>query len=115
MQRGLGVLSGATAVWLALGAAAEARTIFVSNEQGNTISIVDGDTLELVQEVPVGERPRGIVLSPDGKYLYICASEDDTVQIMDTETFEIIGELPSGPDPEVIVISPDGAKIYAAN
>ena len=71
---------------LALGGAAEARTIYVSNEKGNTISIVDGDTLELVQEVPVGERPRGIVLSPDGKFLYICASDDDTVQIMDTAT-----------------------------
>jgi DNA-binding beta-propeller fold protein YncE len=24
--------------------------------------------------VPVGNRPRGIALSPDGKLLYICAS-----------------------------------------
>jgi PQQ-dependent catabolism-associated beta-propeller protein len=115
MQRGLGVLSAATAVWLTLGAGADARTIYVSNEQGNTISIVDGDSLEMVKEIEVGERPRGIVLSPDGKFLYICASEDDTVEIMDTETLEIVGQLPSGPDPEVIVISPDGAKIYAAN
>ena len=99
MQRGLRVLSAATVGWLALGVAAEARTIYVSNEQGNTVSIVDGDSLELVQEVPVGERPRGIVLSPDGKFLYVCASEDDTVQILDTKTLEIVGDLPSGPDP----------------
>ena len=94
----------AAAALLALGAAAEARTIYVSNEKGNSISIVDGDTLELVQEVPVGERPRGIALSPDGKFLYICASDDDTVEILDTETLEIVGKLPSGPDPEVIVL-----------
>ena len=72
-------------------------------------------SLELVKEVAVGERPRGIALSPDGKFLYICASDDNTIQIMDTGTLEIVGQLPSGPDPEVIVISPDGAKIYAAN
>jgi PQQ-dependent catabolism-associated beta-propeller protein len=105
----------ATVALLAAGVAAEARTIFVSNERGNSISIVDGDSLELVQQVDVGERPRGIALSPDGKFLYICASDDDTIQIMDTETLEIVGTLPSGPDPEVIVVSPDGARIYAAN
>ncbi len=104
-----------TALLLALGSAAEARTIYVSNEKGNSISIVDGDKLELVKEVAVGERPRGIVLSPDGRFLYVCASDDDTVEILDTATLEIVGTLPSGPDPEVIVISPDGKTLYAAN
>ncbi len=47
------------------GLGAEARTIFVSNEKGNSISIVDGDTLELIKEVPVGQRPRGIVLGKE--------------------------------------------------
>jgi PQQ-dependent catabolism-associated beta-propeller protein len=114
MDKGPGILMVAAAAWLTLGAA-QARTVFVSNEKGNTITVVDGDSLEVVREVAVGERPRGIALSPDARFLYICASEDDTVQIMDTETFEIVGQLPSGPDPEVIVVSPDGTKIYAAN
>ena len=65
--------------------------------------------------MPVGNRPRGLALSPDGKWLYICASEDDTIQIMDTATRQIVGTLPSGPDPEVMVISRDGSVIYAAN
>ena len=72
MHIDLRVLATATTVLVALGAGAEARTIYVSNEQGNSISIVDGDKLELVKQVEVGERPRGIVLSPDGKFLYIC-------------------------------------------
>jgi YVTN family beta-propeller protein len=49
--------------------------------------------------VPVGNRPRGIALSPDGKFLYICASDDDTIQVMDTATRKIVGTMPSGPDP----------------
>ena len=97
------------------GMSAEARTIFVSNEKGNSISVVDGDTLELVEEVPVGQRPRGIVLGKDNKFLYICASDDDTIEVMDTETLEVVGTMPSGPDPELMVISPDGATIYVAN
>jgi PQQ-dependent catabolism-associated beta-propeller protein len=105
----------AAAALLAVTDGAGARTIFVSNEKGNSISIVDGDTLELVREVPVGERPRGIALSKDGAQLYIFASDDDTIQVMDTTTYEIVGTLPSGPDPELMVVSPDGSRIYVAN
>ncbi len=94
---------------------AEARTIFVSNEKGNSISIVDGDSLELIKEVPVGQRPRGIELGKDGRFLYICASDDDLIQVMDTETYQIVDNLPSGPDPELMVVSPDGKTIYVAN
>ncbi len=103
------------AVALATGSAAEAREIFVSNEKGNSISVVDGEKLELVETIPVGNRPRGIALSPDGRHLYICASDDSTIQVLDTQARKVIHNLPSGPDPELLVVSPDGSTIYVAN
>ena len=33
---------------------------FVSNEKGNTISVVDTDKMETVATIPTGQRPRGI-------------------------------------------------------
>jgi PQQ-dependent catabolism-associated beta-propeller protein len=69
----------------------------------------------VTQTIPVGNRPRGIVLSPDGSQLYVCASDDDTIEILDTGTLKIIGTLPSGPDPELMDISPDGKLMYVAN
>ena len=98
-----------------LSAAPQAREIFVSNEKGNSITVIDGDKLEVKATIPVGNRPRGIVMSPDGKFLYICASDDDTIQIMDTTTHQIVGTLPSGPDPELMDISPDGSVMYGTN
>ncbi len=115
MPRRLPILTLTAAMLAIFGQPALARTIFVSNEKGNSISIVDGDRLELVKEVEVGQRPRGIALSNDGRFLYICASDDDTIQIMDTASLEIVGTLPSGPDPERMSLSPDGTKLYAAN
>jgi PQQ-dependent catabolism-associated beta-propeller protein len=94
---------------------AAALEIFVSNEKGNSISIIDGETLELIETVPVGNRPRGIALSSDGRHLYICASDDNTIQVLDTESRKVVGNLPSGPDPELLVLSPDDALIYVAN
>jgi YVTN family beta-propeller protein len=60
-----------------------AYTVYVSNEKGNSISVIDGATLEVKETVPVGQRPRGIMLTKDGKSLLICASDDDMVQILD--------------------------------
>jgi PQQ-dependent catabolism-associated beta-propeller protein len=95
--------------------APQAREIFVSNEKGNSITIVDGVALEPVDTIKVGNRPRGIILSPDGAYLYICASDDHTIEIMETATRKIVGTLPSGPDPELMDLSPDGNTMYVAN
>jgi PQQ-dependent catabolism-associated beta-propeller protein len=71
--------------------------------------------MEVVKTVKVGQRPRGITVTHDGKFILVCASDDDTVQVFDASTYELVGTLPSGPDPELFVLSPDGSKLYIAN
>ncbi len=44
-----------------------AYTAYVSNERDNTISVVDLDQMKTVKTVPVGQRPRGITMTKDGK------------------------------------------------
>jgi YVTN family beta-propeller protein len=44
---------------------AAADTIYVSNEKDNTITVVDGVNLVPIKTIPVGQRPRVIVLSKD--------------------------------------------------
>lgn len=92
-----------------------AYSIYVSNEKDNTISVIDGDSLEVIDTIEVGQRPRGIVMSNDGKLLYICASDDNHVEVLDVETREVLHTLPSGPDPELMALSPDGRYLYIAN
>ncbi len=92
-----------------------AYTVYVSNEKDNTISVIDGNTLELVETISVGERPRGIVLSKDGRYLYICASDDDRIEVLDLPSRQIVYNLPSGPDPELMSLSADGKLLFVAN
>ena len=62
--------------------------VFVSNERDNTITVVDAASLEVVATVKVGERPRGILLSGDGRSLYVCASDSDRVEVMDLATLQ---------------------------
>ena len=94
---------------------AHAYSIYVSNEKDNTITVVDSVTLEPVKTVKVGQRPRGITITHDGKYLLVCVSDDDTIEMIDATSFERVGTLPSGPDPELLSLSPDGKTLYVAN
>ena len=43
-----------------LAAPAWAERIFISNEKGNSITVVDAESLKVARTVRVGERPRGI-------------------------------------------------------
>ncbi|MDX1399335.1 MAG: hypothetical protein R3204_12475, partial [Oceanospirillum sp.] len=100
---------------LTLANPAAADMAYISNEKDNSLSVIDLNTLEVVNTIDVGQRPRGIIFSKDYKQLYICASDDDTVQIMDTATGQIIANLPSGDDPEQFALSPNNRHLFIAN
>ena len=113
-MRVVGLLLG-IALSVALAARAEAYLAYVSNEKGNTITVIDTAKLEVVKTIKVGQRPRGIGLTKDSKYILVCVGDDDAIEMIDTKTYEIIGTLPSGPDPELFAMSPDGKILYVAN
>jgi len=105
----------AFALALAFVTRADAYLAYVSNEKGNTVSIIDTAKLEVVKTIKVGQRPRGIGLTKDGKYILVCVGDDDTIEMIDARTHEIVGALPSGPDPEQFAFAPDGKTLYVAN
>ena len=94
---------------------AAAYTVFVTNEKDNSISVIDGEKLEVTKTIKVGQRPRGIILSKDGKWIIVCTSDDNIIQVYDAKTYEFIKTLASGPDPELLILHPDGKTLYIAN
>ncbi|MFT0860799.1 PQQ-dependent catabolism-associated beta-propeller protein [Ancylobacter sp. G4_0304] len=113
LSTGLMALAGVMIVDAAP-AFAQARA-FVSNERDHTMSVVDMDTLKVIDTVKTGRRPRGIIASPDGKLIYLCASDDNRVEVYDAKTLKLVKTLRSGPDPELFVLHPSGNPLYIAN
>src|SRR4029078_7779066 len=111
----LTVPATAAAVALLFATPALAETIFVSNEKDNTITVVDGKSLEVVKTIKVARRPRGIVLSPDNTELFVAAGDGDIMDVIDTKKLEVSRQLDSGPDPELMAVDPAGKVIYIAN
>ena len=105
------------AMCIALSPAAEAVafTAYVSNEKGNTISVIDTTARKVIDTIKVGQRPRGIALTKDQKYVLVAVGDDDTIQMIDTRTNKVVDTLPSGPDPELFIEDPTGKILYVAN
>ena len=94
---------------------ADASKAYITNEKDNTLSVIDINKRKVVKTVEIGQRPRGITMTKDGKLVLICASDDDRVEVRDAETLKLKYHLPSGPDPELFVLSPDDSILYIAN
>lgn len=106
---------GACLLFSAMSLPALAAKAYVSNEKDNSISVIDTDTLEVVNTFDVGQRPRGILLNSTQDLLYVCASDSDTVQVFDVASGELVKELPSGEDPEQFALHPNDRWLYIAN
>ena len=58
---------------LALGArpAEAAPFVYVANASAATVSVVDRALNSVVATVPVGQSPRGVAITPNGKFVYV--------------------------------------------
>src|SRR5580692_13031014 len=48
--------------------------LYVSNEKSGDVTVIDGSDFKVLDTIPVGKRPRGIQVSPDGKTIYVALS-----------------------------------------
>jgi PQQ-dependent catabolism-associated beta-propeller protein len=94
---------------------AQAETAYVSDELANVVHVIDAPHWDAPTSIAVGQRPRGMALSPDGKRLYVASGNDNRIDVIDLASRRVVDQLPSGPDPERFAVSPDGRWLYVAN
>jgi PQQ-dependent catabolism-associated beta-propeller protein len=93
---------------------AATQRIFVTNEKGNSVSVLNGKTLKVEETLEIGKRPRGIGRSPDGKEIYVALSEEDRIAVIDPGTLKVLRSFPAGKDPETFAVHPNG-RLYLSN
>lgn len=110
-----------------------AERAFVSNEDDGTVTVIDVTLLTPLATVQVGRRPRGLVLSRDGRLLYVAVSGTpkcpppiaaaecdrlprdraaDGIAVVDTVTLQPLRQLHGVSDPERVELSRDGRELY---
>src|SRR3981189_814329 len=93
------LLSG-MALWLTAATPALAFIAYVSNEKSNTVSGIDTDKWAVTATIKVGQRPRGIEFTKNGKFVLVAVGDDDKIEVIDTRTQQVVDSLPSSPDPD---------------
>lgn len=108
--------------------------LYVSDETGGEVVVVDPVEGRVLGRIAVGKRPRGQKISHDGKTLYVALSgspiagpgvdEDklppgdrsaDGIGVIDLATGKVTRVLPSGQDPESFDLSADDKTLYVSN
>ncbi len=107
---------------------------YVSNEDDGTVSVLDVASCRRLATIPVGKRPRGIRLAPDGSSVFVAVSGSpksppgvdptklppadraaDGIALVALASHERTGLLPGGRDPESFDLSLDGRTLFVSN
>jgi YVTN family beta-propeller protein len=108
--------------------------VYVSDESGGNVVVVDPIAGKVIATIAVGRRPRGIAISADATRLYVALSGSpnggpnvdesklpppdrrfDGIGVVDLQSHKLINTFPSNADPETFAISHDGKLLYASN
>jgi YVTN family beta-propeller protein len=115
-------------------AATAAERVYVSDERGGDVVVVDPQSASVVARIAVGKRPRGIQMSPDHKLVYVALSGSpmggpnvdesklpppdrrfDGIGAVDLGAQKLINTYQSGADPETFALSRAGTTLYVSN
>jgi YVTN family beta-propeller protein len=81
-------------------------------EDTKSLIVMDIGTGMVLANVPVGDEPEGVAVSPDGKLVYVTVEGDNVLVAVDPVTFAVIKRIPVGKRPRSVAFAKDGAHAY---
>lgn len=96
----------------AMPAASAPEHVAYITSQGSGLTVLDLATFKPVRTVKVGTDPRGLAITPDGRYVLTANGGDAEVAVVDTATFEIVQRIAVGKNVEFMRMAPDGHEAY---
>jgi YVTN family beta-propeller protein len=106
------------------------KTLWVVNQDSDSISALDVATRRLVAEVPLGPtpvvdpqtmrfepavKPRALAILPGDGKVYVAGQTANAVLVVDAQAKNLVGSIPVGAEPVGIVAAPDGSAVYVAS
>ncbi|WP_179133910.1 YncE family protein [Halobacillus massiliensis] len=79
---------------------------------GNTVTVIDTETDQVIDTITVGTLPLGIGITPNGRRVYVANQLDRTVSVINTAENVVINTIPLDNYPISLVITPDGTRAY---
>ena len=91
---------------------AENYRLYVGNSNGETVSVIDLNSLKVVDDIKIGATLiHGLALIPDGKLLFVTVESDHTLRLVDTTTGETKATIKLTGRPNECAVTPDGRYV----
>lgn len=80
-----------------------------------TVSVIDTASSRLIENIPVGRQPVGIVMSHDGSRAFVSNWDGNVVAVIDTLSLRVIATIPVGVYARGIDRTPDDSLVLVVN
>ena len=91
----------------------DGNRLYMTNTNGNSISIVDTRTLQVVGTIPTGKGPARIAITPDGKTLVYNLQFEPAAGFADIAARKQIATVPLSGRPLSLTLTRDGRRAFA--
>ncbi|HEX8968231.1 MAG TPA: cupredoxin domain-containing protein [Chloroflexota bacterium] len=80
----------------------------------NAVAVLDTASNKLMKTIPIPTGPHGLVVTPDGRWVFASSDGDSVVSVIDTVTDSVADAIQVGATPHGLAITPDGSRVLVA-
>ena len=90
--------------------------VFIANESSNSVTVVDGDTFQVVGTVEArSHATHDLAVSRDGRWLYATNLASGRLSAIDTRSLETVASVATGERAHVVTLTNDNRQAWVAN
>jgi YVTN family beta-propeller protein len=90
--------------------------VYVTNEQGGSITALDTATGSIAWETPLGDiYPGSVAVAPTGSAIYVANQGANTLDVLDAATGVLRDTAPVGDHPDAVALTGDGHYAFVTN
>ena len=93
----------------------DGKMLYISNAWSDNVSVIDTKELQVVQTLPAGFEPSGVVLDTRHNALYVANRLSNDVSVIDLKMGGERKRLLAGRGASYLTLSPDGKLIYCTH
>ena len=108
------VVIGGWAVGMSSLSAAGAPKAYVGLFKDDAVAVLDTAQNKVVGIIAVPKGPHGLVVTPDGRKVYVSSDGASTVSVIDTATDRVVASIEVGANPHGLAVSGDGSRVLVS-
>lgn len=90
-------------------------SVWVANEDGNSLTVLDAGTGKVVTTISGIEGPHNVQAAPDGSQVWAVSGHSNALVSLDPDRYRLSGTVPTGNGPAHVVITPDNRRAVVTN